>query len=55
MKIIIFNENWEYGGNNLYIENLINFLSENNHEIEFILNNEGIYNKDKISTFAIRK
>ena len=48
MKIIIFNENWVYGGNNLYIENLINFLSDYNYEVELILNNEGIYNKDKI-------
>ena len=48
MKIVIFNENWLYGGSNLYIENLIKFSSDDNHDVEFILNNEGKYNKDVI-------
>ena len=48
MKIVIFNENWLYGGSNLYIENLIKFASDDNHDVEFILNNEGKYNKDVI-------
>ena len=44
-KVVIFNENWIKGGNDIYTESIIKFLDNNDYSIDFILNLEGTYNK----------
>ena len=40
MKIIFFNESWVIGGSNKYFESLIQVAIKENHEVEYIINNE---------------
>ena len=40
MKIIFFNESWIIGGSNKYFESLIQVAIKENHEVEYIINNE---------------
>ena len=37
---IIFNESWIIGGSNKYFESLIQVAIKENHEVEYIINNE---------------
>ena len=42
-----FNESWVIGGSNKYFESLIQVAIKENHEVEYIINNENSFMKFK--------
>ncbi len=49
MKIAFFTENWTYGGNSIFAEDLINSFTVKKNKLEFFMNHEAIINKNRFS------
>ena len=47
IKIAFFTENWTYGGNSIFAEDLINSFNVKEYKLEFFLNTEAKINKKK--------